>query len=306
VNRAAGPNDKGYSTSYVAHDVPGEDARLRTLEAAFDRASITALARLNLPDTAACLELGAGCGSIAAWLSTHRPRGRITATDTDTRFLDFPSSSPVDVLRHDVVHDDLPDCTYDLVHARALLCHLPRREEVLRRIVGWLRPGGWLVIEDLTVHHTDASPHALLKKVTRAGEDLLAATVGSDLRWASTLPDQLRALGLHHIGSRTTLGTIGDGSATDAFWTATVEQAVPALIGGGFLTAQDIDAMRALHRTPGFTDTGVSLVSAWGRKPQQPDAFLEHSTGHIGSAVDALLQQGVRICGMRSAIAGAD
>ncbi|WP_394437734.1 class I SAM-dependent methyltransferase [Streptomyces sp. SGAir0957] len=266
-------SEHGYSTSYVAHDTPGEAARLHTLEAAFDHASITVLTRIDLPATAVCLDLGAGSGSIAAWLGTHRPQGRITATDTDTRFLHVPpapSSAPIEVLRHNVVHDDLPAAAYDLVHARALLCHLPERDEVLQRAVHWLRPGGWLVIEDLTVEPADASPNTLFTRVTRAGEELLAATVGSDLRWASTLSGQLHGLGLHDVGSSTALGTVGDNSATDAFWTATFEQAVPALLDGGFLTDREIDEMRALHRTPGFTDTGISLVSAWGRKSGKP------------------------------------
>lgn len=260
------PPPCGYDSSYVAHHTPGERSRLGTLEAAFDPATVQALVGLPLPEAAACLELGAGAGSIAAWLAAHRPRGHIVATDTDIRFLRFRPGAPVRVLRHDVVTEDFPDASFDLVHARALLCHLPDHDRILECAARWVRPGGWLVVEDLTVHPVDASPHPILRKVTRAGEVLLRTTVGTDLRWAQTLPQRLRGIGLHGVRARTTPGTIGDGGATDAFWTATFEQSVPAHLAAGTLRHEDIAAMRALHGAPGFTDTAVAMVSAWGRK----------------------------------------
>jgi SAM-dependent methyltransferase len=257
---------EGYAGSYVAHHVPGEHARLRTLEAAFDPATFRVLGRLELPADAHCLDLGAGAGSVAAWLAARHPLGQITATDTDTRFLRFPPLTRVRVLQHDAVREDFPPEAFDLVHARALLCHLPQREELLHRAVGWVRPGGWLVIEDLSVRPVDASAHPLFRKVTRAGERLLATTVGSDLRWADTLAARFTELGLAMVESSTAPGTVGDRSATDAFWTATFDQATPALLEQGLLTRQDIENMRALHRSPSFTDTGISLISVSGRK----------------------------------------
>lgn len=37
---------------------------------------------------------------------------------------------------------------FDLVHARALLCHLPEREQALDRMLGAVRPGGWILVEE--------------------------------------------------------------------------------------------------------------------------------------------------------------
>ncbi|WP_051765211.1 class I SAM-dependent methyltransferase [Saccharothrix syringae] len=257
-----------YGTSCVAHHVPGERSRLGTLEAAFDPVTTRVLDGLDLPETAVCLELGAGAGSVAAWLAAHRPHGRVVATDTDTRFLRFAPTAPVRVLRHDVVTEDFPPASFDLVHARALLSHLPDRDRVLRRAARWVRPGGRLVVEDLTVEPVDDSAHPLLRQVTRAGEELLRATVGTDLRWARALPERLRDAGLHDVRSLSTPGTVGDGSPADAFWTATFEQAVPAHLATGSLRAEDVEAVRALHRTPGFTATAVAMVTAWGTRPR--------------------------------------
>ncbi|WP_306748233.1 class I SAM-dependent methyltransferase [Saccharothrix yanglingensis] len=256
----------GYGASHVAHHTPGEHARLGTLEAAFDPGTTRVLAGLRLPETASCLELGAGAGSVAAWLAAHRPRGHVVATDTDTRFLRFPPTAPVRVVRHDVVTEDFPPGSFDLVHARALLSHLPDRDRVLERAARWVRPGGLLVVEDLCVQVVDSSPHPLLRRVAEAGERLFHTTVGTDLRWAHALPRRLRGVGLRDVRVRTTPGTVGDGSATDAFWRATLDQSVPAHLAAGLLGPGDVEAVRALLDTPGFTATALTMVTAWGRR----------------------------------------
>ncbi|MGH2422296.1 methyltransferase [Pseudomonas canadensis] len=65
--------------------------RLRTLERAFDPLSRTVFGLLPLPDNPAILDLGAGAGSFAGWLSKRYPDATVIATDIDTRFLtDIP------------------------------------------------------------------------------------------------------------------------------------------------------------------------------------------------------------------------
>ena len=73
--------------------------------------------------------------------------GRVLATDLDTRWLPAGEAG-FEVLRHEAGVDPVPPGAFDLVHARLLLVHLPRRAEVLASLVDVLRPGGWLVIED--------------------------------------------------------------------------------------------------------------------------------------------------------------
>ena len=38
--------------------------------------------------------------------------------------------------------------TFDLVHARLVLVHVPDRARALATMVAALRPGGWLLVED--------------------------------------------------------------------------------------------------------------------------------------------------------------
>src|SRR5206468_1516768 len=96
-----------------------------------------------------CLEVGAGGGSIARWLAERLDGGSVVATDLNVRDLDPGPSGRVEVRQHDVVAEQLEEAAFDLIHARLLLEHLPQRAAVLDKLVLALRPGGWLVVEDV-------------------------------------------------------------------------------------------------------------------------------------------------------------
>jgi SAM-dependent methyltransferase len=148
-----------------------------------------------------CLEIGAGDGLIARWLPGQVGGGAVVATDIETRFLAGLEALNVEVLRHDMpaTVDPRPGDPFDLIHARNLLFHLPERDQVLDRLVSWLRPGGWLV-EDLFMIR-DLVPWSVLARFYAAVDALLAARVGSDYRWSLALPGLLRARGLDEPGS---------------------------------------------------------------------------------------------------------
>ena len=59
-----------------------------------------------------CIELGAGAGSIAAWLADHvGEAGKVIATDVEPLLL---NCSQHEVVRHNLETDDLPKQTFDL------------------------------------------------------------------------------------------------------------------------------------------------------------------------------------------------
>ena len=60
--------EPGYNSSFLADQHAGQLARLRTLEHAFDPLSQAAFDQLDLAQKPAILDLGAGAGSLAAWL----------------------------------------------------------------------------------------------------------------------------------------------------------------------------------------------------------------------------------------------
>ncbi|MDQ1502768.1 MAG: hypothetical protein QOD57_495, partial [Actinomycetota bacterium] len=86
------------------HDWEQERRRLDLLEQVFDLATQDYLGRLPLPAGGHCLEVGAGAGSVAAWLCNQvGADGRVVATDLGTDFLETLTEKNLEVRRHDIV-----------------------------------------------------------------------------------------------------------------------------------------------------------------------------------------------------------
>src|SRR5437660_4720475 len=102
-----------------------ERSRLAGIEALWDPGTEALLTALGVGPGWACLEVGAGGGSIVAWLCGKvGEEGKVVATDIDPRFVEPLEFPQLDVRRHDVTSDPLPDAAFDLVHSRLLLEHL--------------------------------------------------------------------------------------------------------------------------------------------------------------------------------------
>jgi SAM-dependent methyltransferase len=132
---------------YVYDQGFGEERkRIAGMEALWDPGSQALLAELGIGRGWKCLEVGAGGGSLVEWMASRG--AAVLAIDIDTRFVENLASDSVEVRRMDIRTDELPVFEFDLVHARLVLEHLSDRTQILARLAGTLRPGGWIVIED--------------------------------------------------------------------------------------------------------------------------------------------------------------
>jgi SAM-dependent methyltransferase len=200
-----------YLLANAGADAP---ARLSALASMFDATTQRHLLGRGVGPGWHCLEVGGGGGSIASWLANRvLPDGRVVATDLDTRFLETLSIPNLEVRRHDIVTDPLPESTFDLIHVRLVLVHLSQWESVLERLVAALKPGGWLVDEEFDSDSLPPDP------VTSPGEspaqDLhryRAADDGSRVR-PTLRPTALRAPSRQGAGKRGRGGAHRDAAA---------------------------------------------------------------------------------------------
>ncbi|MFJ3773098.1 class I SAM-dependent methyltransferase [Streptomyces sp. NPDC090075] len=264
------PDDHGgYGERLLGQSRPGEADRLAALADACDPATLAVLDALPLAQDSRCLDVGAGLGTIARRLLARCPQGRVTAADLDTRFLDGTADPRLDVRRLDVRTADLPAGSFDLIHARNLLAHLPDRERVLTRLVGWLAPGGFLYVEDVSFFPVDSSPHTAYRTLMRAGLATVGRTVGSDLDgWARSYPAPLLARGLTDVGLRVHCGPVTADSPDGVLWRRSLEQVRDAIVDGGAATGRQVEEGLACFADPAFTDLAPALVAAWGRAPR--------------------------------------
>jgi trans-aconitate methyltransferase len=60
----------------------------------------------------------------------------------------YRRSTHIELRRHDIGTDPLPEQAFDLIHAHLVLQHVPQWHDALAELVAALRPRGWLVIEE--------------------------------------------------------------------------------------------------------------------------------------------------------------
>lgn len=213
-----------------------------------------------------CLELGAGAGSVAYWLADQCRDGHVVAADIDVRFLNRARPGNLEVRQFDVRRDGLPAGSFDLIHARALLCHVPAGDAVLARAVEWLTPGGWLVVGESYMFAPEDSPYPPVRRFYRAVDERWIAQ-GSDMRWARRLPGLMARAGLRQLGVISRSNCMGLGGVHDAFALASIRQIGDVMVQGGDITQAELDEMIALFDDPTFVDVRSVFFSVWGQKP---------------------------------------
>jgi SAM-dependent methyltransferase len=211
------------------------------------------------------LEVGGGRGSIAAWLARRvGPDGRVVATDIDTELL-ARLDEGVEVLRHDVLSDELPANSFDLVHCRSVLLLLSDPTLALRRMVDWLRPGGILAVEEPWIEVAALSPEPVTARAVAA---LSVGAPHVDGSLARRLPMMLRELGVEEVEAEGRLDFFAGASAAATFYRQGIEGYLNRLIPAGVCSPEDRERLRNSYDDPGWLDCGWPRIAAWGRKPR--------------------------------------
>ncbi|MEU6201636.1 class I SAM-dependent methyltransferase [Streptomyces sp. NPDC047061] len=264
------PNRTGerYGERLFSHQRPDEADRLQALAQALDPHTFRRLDRLPLREDWHCLEIGAGLATTVPWLAERCPRGRVVATDIDTRLFPDPAArNGWEAMSHDVTRDEFPEGAFHFIHARWVFSHLPSRDADLRRVIRWLAPGGWLLIEDLARFPLESSPHPLYRTVSLAMCDALEKRIGTDSVWARGLPSILHTEGLTDIGSEASADCVGP-TPMGRFWQLSAAQLAPDLHGSFGIAPPQLDQLIAEVGTGDLTDLCLANVAAWGRRPE--------------------------------------
>jgi ubiquinone/menaquinone biosynthesis C-methylase UbiE len=273
-----------------SHTWEGEGDRLMALSSALDPTTRRQLAGVGVGDGWRCLEVGAGTGTIAAWLSEQvGPKGSVVATDISLALMEQRglAADNLELRRHDILNDPLPDGEFDLIHSRLVLEHLPGREEALARMAQALAPGGWLVIEEITFGTERAVGRggAVLSGLVQVIK-LLMQRKGFDAKFGQRLPIHLARLGLTEIGAEgTQLVLIGGSESVDwakpsltrfrhllfedsaaAVLPGPVEKLFSAAPGLRRAAERRLDGLERLLADPEFVYLAPTFVSARGRR----------------------------------------
>jgi SAM-dependent methyltransferase len=247
--------------------------RLRLLERIFDPSTTRHLEMIGVADGWGCLEVGAGAGSVARWLSTRvGPTGKIVATDIDTKFLRRLSIPNLEVRQHDITKDSLEIGQYDLVFCRTLLMQLLEPEEALKRMAGAVRPSGMLLVEEFdygSILSADVTnPSAVIFSTTRrALIDFLREKRIINLAFGRQVRHLVEQLGFTDVVQEGCTFMCRGGDPMAKFDTMSFQMAARPMIATGLLREEQHEQVQRLNLDPTFNYPGPTMFSAWGKKP---------------------------------------
>jgi SAM-dependent methyltransferase len=281
---------------YAFDNAHGETReRFPALSALYDGETIRCLQRIGVAPGWQCLEVAAGGGSIVRWLAGQvGTGGHVVATDLDTRFLESMTDSAIEVRQHDIARDPLPDSVFDVVHARLILVHLPEREAALAKMVGALKPGGWLVCEEFDSLSLPANPtlhpgECVLK--AQAAMQRVLASRGANTRYGRDLSARMRAHGVVDIRADGRMSMWQGGSVGARLFRANFEQVREELLQIGLLTQTELDEDLARLDDPHTLFPSPMMWTVCGRRPHGlKDAGKRDANARVGvrSAVPPL------------------
>ena len=189
------------------------------------------------------------------------------ATDIDPRFLEAIEAPNLETRRHDVLAEDLPAGEFDLVHTRWLLHHLPQPERAVANMVSALRPGGWLLVEDVDFFPVHASSNALYKEFMVALVSAVLSPAGGDGFRSRMLPGLVADQGLEQVDADCELAVVRGGSPWAEFFRLSAEQVRDGITGtGGALGSDRLDEALGLLEDPAFWGFAGAGIAVWGRR----------------------------------------
>lgn len=253
---------------------PEEGARLGSLQSLHDASTLRQFERLGIGPGWRCVELGAGAGSVARWMSEAvGDSGSVTAIDRDATLLQELATRPnVTVVEGDLMTMSFGSSCFDLAHSRSVLMHVEDPDAVVEHLVPALAPGAVVLFEE-----ADGEP----AQRAASGAELPApfrevmVPLAAQWTWARTLADRLVALGFTEVHDDVREDLLRGATPGAAFWRQTLATIRPIVtdaahmesLGRRAVDDTSYDAMIELLEDPAFAAPFAARHRVSARRP---------------------------------------
>ncbi len=264
--------DSGYS---ISGGQAGRE-RLRLLSRVMGESTRALLRAVNPRPGSVWLDVGCGGGDVSVDLA-HRvgPSGRVVGLDMDAVKLAMASAeaaarglAQIEYRQGDARHG-LPAGSFDGLYARFLLSHLADVPAVLRGFHQHLRPGGWLVLEDIDASgHVAWPPHPAIDCYRHWLVETMQRR-GGDAHIGPRLPALLQQAGFDAVQVRVVqpVALMGEAKQLAA---ATIAAMSSAICEQGLATAAEVQAevlaLQSLADDPHTLMGTPRVFQVWGRR----------------------------------------
>lgn len=211
------------------------------------------LGRLGVRAGWKCLDVGAGPGFVSMDLrDLVSDSGEVTALDPSSLYLDWLRDevakkgwANVRFIQGTAEEASLPTRSYDLIFTRWVIAYVPDPEKFLVRLLGSLRPGGIIALQDYYYEALSLYPHGgawdsvpeVVRAFYRAG--------GGDPYLTAKLPAIFRKHGLQLIDFTPTCLAGGPGSGITEWAHQFFSDHMQTMVDKGVLSQQEADAAQS-------------------------------------------------------------
>lgn len=248
---------------FSEHTRDREWNRMRMIEMACDPATVALLEHTGIGAGWACVELGAGAGSMVEWMGTRvGSNGSVMAIDASTVHLHRFMSAPYRVIEEDFLNVPL-ECHADLLHARYVLIHNQQSEAILKKIRASMKPGGYVVLEEpdfTSATLPNASMEPALQRVNQAICRMFLEA-GLDPGYGIGLPRRMAREGFDIVRVSSTMHLCPGLGPVANLMAASAAALREKYIGTGITTDQDIDRYVTCAQDSGYWALYYSTVS---------------------------------------------
>ena len=248
-----------------------EFRRLQEIEREFDPASRRRLYATGLTTGWRCLEVGPGAGSLMHWMGERvGPSGHVVALDLSTKFLTAQPPAHIEVQQGDIRTASLPQGSFDLVHARYVLVHLPDYEIALSRMLDALKPGGWIVLEEPDFSASrgivgTAAQLAAMQHIHQAIHRMYESR-GMDYALGLTLLPLLQARGLSRLAMENDAPVSAGGSGLAKMMAMSAQQLREKYLATGVVSEADLQHYGECAEDPQSRAVYYATVAVTGQK----------------------------------------
>jgi ubiquinone/menaquinone biosynthesis C-methylase UbiE len=229
------------------------------------------------------LDLGSGAGDVALLAAELvGPTGSVIGVDRNAEVLAVARDrvSAAGLTTVTFVADDLrtfePDEPVDAIIGRLVLMYLPEPAGVLRRLAGWLHPGGVIAIQEYNFSVASLQWYPAMPTWRRFWDwfQTTAARTGMELLMGYRLAPAFQAAGLPapHLHLESPL-IAGDDPAGYTWAADSLRSVLPLTFKFGLATPEEVEIetlaarLRAETTAHGGVVKSPDLVSAWARLP---------------------------------------
>jgi SAM-dependent methyltransferase len=266
--------------TYALGHTPEEYERLRLQARVWEGPTGRLLDQVGLEPGARCLDAGCGPGeTMRAMAGRVGPEGHVLGIDADSSL-----GAMALAMLHGAGHrqcaftaqdlstgEPIPGGPFDLVYARLLLFHLPRRAEVLARLWDAVAPGGHLLIQDYDLRRISSLPELdSVGELCRVWDGAFGA-LGADVSAGSRLPQLFAQAGIGDPDGTDVAGRIEPLATGRVILERTFRSVLPTALAHGITTQDRADEAlaaidRDVSRFPHHTLVWPLLIGAWKRK----------------------------------------